>query len=166
MRYKIAAFDPSLTTGWCTMDPIIGKGGKPRRYVRSGVWRIDHKATKESIGMRWIKLENHLVTLFDNFQPQIVVVEVPAFAKNREIAVMKSCVAIIQKVSEQYGLQYFEANPKTIKKHATGNGNASKEMMINAAIDKWGNLGWKPETNDEADARWIADWAYKQYRRS
>ncbi len=36
----------------------------------------------------------------------------------------------------------------TIKKHATGKGNASKEMMIEAAIA----LGYKPADDNEADA--------------
>ena len=40
----------------------------------------------------------------------------------------------------------------TIKKRATGNGAASKEMMVNAAC---GELGIIPEDDNEADALWI-----------
>ena len=42
----------------------------------------------------------------------------------------------------------------TIKKHATGKGNASKEMMIEAARKK---LGYKDDDDNEADALWILD---------
>ena len=42
----------------------------------------------------------------------------------------------------------------TIKKHATGKGNASKQMMIEAARNK---LGYKGNDDNEADALWILD---------
>ncbi len=44
---------------------------------------------------------------------------------------------------------------KTIKKFATGNGNANKEMMVAAAIGE----GWLPKDDNEADALWILKYA-------
>ena len=41
-----------------------------------------------------------------------------------------------------------------IKKHATGKGNASKPMMIEAARNK---LGYTGADDNEADALWILD---------
>ena len=42
-------------------------------------------------------------------------------------------------------------SPKGLKQFATGNGNASKDMMLNACA----KLGYFPESNDEADAYFL-----------
>ena len=44
----------------------------------------------------------------------------------------------------------------TLKKHATGNGRASKEEMIIAAQDAF---GMKVQDDNHADALWLLDWA-------
>jgi Holliday junction resolvasome RuvABC endonuclease subunit len=41
----------------------------------------------------------------------------------------------------------------TVKKTATGRGNASKEDMMAAARARW--PGWEPVDDNEADARWV-----------
>ena len=43
--------------------------------------------------------------------------------------------------------------PKRLKKFATGNGAAGKSQMIKAAIEFWNVV---PNTDDEADALWLA----------
>ena len=45
----------------------------------------------------------------------------------------------------------------TIKRHATGNGNASKEAVIAAARA----LGFEPKDDNEADALALLDWALR-----
>lgn len=47
--------------------------------------------------------------------------------------------------------------PKRLKKFATGNGDASKQQMVNAAIKFWDVI---PNTDDEADALWLATLAW------
>lgn len=44
--------------------------------------------------------------------------------------------------------------PSVVKKHATGNGQAPKDVVRVAAADRWG-VRLSP---DEADAAWVADW--------
>jgi len=41
----------------------------------------------------------------------------------------------------------------TIKKHATGRGNANKDLMMAAATSR----GWNPLDDNEADALWLLD---------
>ena len=43
-------------------------------------------------------------------------------------------------------------NVGTIKKTATGKGNASKPMMVRAAVQRWGHV----KDDNEADALWVA----------
>ena len=47
----------------------------------------------------------------------------------------------------------------TIKKHATGMGNANKKAVVLAMR----GLGWKPRDDNEADAQAILEWACEQH---
>ncbi len=56
---------------------------------------------------------------------------------------------------EHHQIPYQGVPVGTIKKHATGKGNAGKEEMISAAR----NRGFSPEDDNEADALAMLDWA-------
>ena len=51
------------------------------------------------------------------------------------------------------GAPVIEVPPSTLKKWATGKGNASKDMVVIAAARRWTCV----TQNDEADAAWLAD---------
>jgi crossover junction endodeoxyribonuclease RuvC len=56
---------------------------------------------------------------------------------------------------------YVDAPPTTVKKFATGSGNAKKPDMLMAAIRK---LGWEGSTNDNIiDAIWLLEMARAHY---
>lgn len=57
-------------------------------------------------------------------------------------------------------IPYVDVPPSTLKKVATGNGNASKEEVLAAAIRK---LGYDSHHNDEADALWLRECALMAY---
>lgn len=46
----------------------------------------------------------------------------------------------------------------TLKKWATGKGNANKQTMIDAAVAR----GWNPADHNEADALWLLDYVLKE----
>lgn len=52
-------------------------------------------------------------------------------------------------------------NVATVKKFATGNGRATKIEMIHACVEKY---GYRPRTDDEADAFWIYRYYCHKYR--
>lgn len=58
---------------------------------------------------------------------------------------------------ESQAIPYQGVPVGTIKKHATGKGNASKADMIQAAQA----LGHQPQDDNEADAIALLDWAVK-----
>ena len=60
---------------------------------------------------------------------------------------------------EEAHVPYQGVPVATIKRHATGKGNADKAAMISAAV----NRGWNPTDDNQADALWILDWARNQY---
>ena len=59
---------------------------------------------------------------------------------------------------EEQHIPYQGIPVGTIKKHATGKGNAKKDAMVSAARER----GWAPQDDNEADALWILDCALAQ----
>ena len=55
------------------------------------------------------------------------------------------------------GIAWLEVPPATIKKLATGHGNANKEEMIAAARA----AGATVANSDEADAYWLREWGHR-----
>ena len=58
----------------------------------------------------------------------------------------------------QMSAQIMHFHNASIKKYATGNGHASKNDMIQAAVNK----GWSPANEHEADALWLLDYTRHQ----
>lgn len=52
------------------------------------------------------------------------------------------------------GLRWLEVPPTTLKKYATGRGNAGKDEVLAAAVRRFGHI--EVRGNDEADALWLA----------
>jgi Holliday junction resolvasome RuvABC endonuclease subunit len=58
-------------------------------------------------------------------------------------------------------IEYVGLSPSEIKKHATGKGNAGKDMMLAAARAKWPRIEIVDDNN--ADVPWILDLAKQRY---
>lgn len=59
------------------------------------------------------------------------------------------------------GVSPHDVHNKTMKKHATGSGNAEKEDILKAAT----RLGWEPPSEHAADALFVLDLALTQRHR-
>ena len=62
-------------------------------------------------------------------------------------------VAIITEFCEANRIPYAGIPVGTVKKHATGKGNSGKDLMIQAARERW--PGQEIEDDNQADALWI-----------
>lgn len=103
----------------------------------------------EGAGMRFVKFEDKLRT----FAPERVYYELVArHIGTRAAHVYGGLVAVLQAFCERNDIPYSAVPVGTIKKHATGKGNASKQMMIEAAQTR---LGYEREDDNEADAMWL-----------
>ncbi len=58
------------------------------------------------------------------------------------------------------GIAYVDVAPASLKKYATGKGNASKDEVYGEAIRR---LGYAGKSNDEADALWLRAMALDAY---
>jgi len=142
------ALDLGTTTGWAlrSHDGLITSGTasfRPRRF--------------DGGGMRYLRFVNWLTEL-DQLAGPIATIwfeEVRRHAGTDAAHVFGGLLATLTSWAELRGIPYGGVPVGTIKKHATGKGNASKAMMIEAAQAR----GYRPTDDNEADAIAILHWA-------
>ena len=144
----ILALDLGTTTGWAMRghDGQITSGTasfRPRRF--------------DGGGMRYLKFVNWLTEL-DQLAGPIATIwfeEVRRHAGTDAAHVFGGLLATLTSWAELRGIPYGGVPVGTIKKFATGKGNANKAAMIDAARAK----GFSPADDNEADAIAILLWA-------
>jgi len=147
----VLALDFASVTGWA-----IGHLGAGVHF--SGTWDIRPRRG-ESPGMRYIHLRRKLEEIIAAY-PDIILV-VYEQAHNRGGAPTEyghGCVAILQEWCAQRNLNFHPIHSSTLKKFATGKGNANKEAMMGAATAR----GWRFADDNECDALWLLEYALKE----
>lgn len=144
----ILAIDLGTTTGWAIrgFDGLITSGTvsfKPSRY--------------DGGGMRYLRFTNWL-TEIDRLSGPIEAIyfeEVRRHVGTDAAHVFGGLLAVLTSWSELRSVPYQGVPVGTIKRHATGKGNAPKQAMIAAARAR----GFDPTDDNEADAIAILFWA-------
>jgi Holliday junction resolvasome RuvABC endonuclease subunit len=143
----ILGIDPGLSCGWA----IIGDGD---RRIGSGAWDLSVRSRWEGAGVGWLRLQHSLQVILGAHQIEAIgFEEVRRHAGTDAAHVYGAIVGVIQHVAEAHGTPYTSIPVGTIKRIATGKGNAGKDEMIAAVMSRWGH---RCETDDEADAHWVA----------
>lgn len=153
MTISILAIDPATTTGFAYYNGKKDKNGNIFKHIKSGVWYCGKAQLDESYDMRIIRLEHHLNQVKKNNKLDLVVFEAARNAtKNsqRALVTQAELQGIIKRWCMLHHIPYQGFSPSAIKKSATGNGNAKKELVVQAAKEKYKVK--KIETNDQADA--------------
>lgn len=84
------------------------------------------------------KFQEEVETLIKMFNPERIVTEKPAHMRNAEIARMLSGLhTLIIMASIRHSIPYSIINPKNMKKHITGSGNADKSIVCKYLIEKY-----------------------------
>lgn len=143
----ILALDLGTTTGWAirSVDGLITSGTtsfRPSRY--------------DGGGMRYLRFTNWLTEL-ERLSGPIAAIwfeEVRRHAGTDAAHVYGGLMATLTAWAELRGVPYQGVPVGTIKRHATGKGNANKSAMIAAARDR----GFSPADDNEADAIAILFW--------
>lgn len=147
---RILALDPATACGWAH---VAGD---------SGVWDLSVKKD-ESKGMRLIRLRSYLNQVREKHGVELLVFEASRNSKfGNAVKVAAQIQAVIEMWCYDNGVEYCGYSPKTIKLHATGNGNASKDDMKVAAGEKF--PGVKIEDDNHADALCLLNMAVELFR--
>jgi hypothetical protein len=144
----ILALDLGTTTGWAirSFDGLITSG---TASFKSGRY--------DGGGMRYLRFTNWL-TEIDRLSGPIETIyfeEVRRHAGTDASHVYGGLMATLTAWAELRGIPYSGVPVGTIKRHATGKGNAPKQAMIDAARAR----GFSPADDNEADAIAILLWA-------
>lgn len=143
---RILSLDLATNTGWA-----MNENG----WKVSGVQMFDVKRG-ESPGMRFLRCRswlNELLTLKGKIDA--IVYEQAHHRGGSATAVGVGLVTTVQAFAAEHNIELMAVHTGTLKKFATGKGNASKEEMIAAAQSK----GWDPKDDNEADAQMLLEHA-------
>lgn len=145
---NILALDLGTKTGWAMLKDGQRFSGTdsftPGRYQGGGI--------------RFLRFHEWLLTHAAEID-LVVFEEVRRHLGTDAAHVYGGFLAVLTSFCEQHTIPYEGVPVGTIKKHATGKGNANKSLMMAAAKDR----GWNPEDNNEADALWLLDYTIEQY---
>jgi len=135
----ILALDLGTTTGWAMRAPsgLVTSGRqsfKPGRY--------------DGGGMRYLRFSRWMDEIGEGGLSGIWFEEVRRHAGTDAAHVYGGLMATLTSWAELRGIPYAGVPVGTIKKHATGKGNANKQAMIAAAVAR----GFAPADDNEADA--------------
>lgn len=143
---NIVGLDLATKTGWaCRKDGITTSG------------LIEFKSGRfEGGGMRFLKFQSWLEEFIPLVKPDVVFFEEIRRHMSTDAAhVHGGLLAVLTSTLEKFDpkIPYQGLPVGTIKKHATGKGNAGKPLMVSSAKQKW------PDQNiiddNVADALWI-----------
>ena len=138
---KIAAFDLGTMCGWAVGHVHYGN-------VMSG-WYNLKPGRYDGGGTRFVKFRQRLDELHAGYPFEIVVFEeVRRHVGTSAAHVYGGLMAVLQAWCEEKDIPYTGIPVGTIKKFATGRGNADKRLVIESTR-LW---GFRPENDDEADA--------------
>ena len=147
-HHAVLALDLGTTTGWALRSRDGG--------ITSGT--MTFKPTRfEGGGMRFLRFRGWLaeVAALSGGVARVVFEEVRRHAGTDASHVYGGFLATLTAWCEQESIPYEGVPVGTIKRHATGKGNAPKEAMIAAARAR----GFSPADDNEADAIAILLWA-------
>jgi len=148
MTITLLALDLGTTTGWAlrSRDGHITSGSESFRPQRF-----------EGGGMRFLRFKRWLTELKAHAEgiDALVFEEVRRHVSTDAAHAYGGFLATLTAWCEHHGIPYQGVPVGTIKKHATGKGNANKTEML-AAIRARGH---RPADDNEADALALLHWA-------
>lgn len=112
-------------------------------------------------GQRWLRARSFLTDLIVRHQATVIAYEdVKRHAGTDAAHAYGAFLCLVQMVADSHRAALMPVGVGTIKKHWTGKGNADKAAMEAQARAR----GFRPETDNDADALAILHWAVAQER--
>ena len=148
---KVLALDLGTTTGWASFNTEYPK------LMVSGTWKLKPRR-EESSGMRYIKFINSL-NQFKNQADIVVFEDVKRHLGTYAAHIYGGLLSHLQVWCVTNDVQFTGIPVGTIKKFATGKGNAGKPLMVKAACKLSGR---DITSDDEADAICLLNYYIKE----
>lgn len=172
---RVIGLDFGTTTGWAytdtgQVDPLL-----------SGEWKLENKGF-DGAGMRFLRFEARLRDLikkapgYGELAPIVVDQDDPLiWLGSAEVAIIYESapprrpaqatgtaatrlfggfMAVTQRLGEDLGIPYAGVTVSQVKRTATGKGNAAKELLAIAALERW-KVPIPSEEHNRVDALWI-----------
>ena len=137
----VIGLDLSLTsTGYAHVTAVLRAAERIRRPQYTGTERL--RAVRDAI--------EHRVRDAD---ADLVVLEGYAFGRPNQAHQLGELHGVVRVMLDTTGVPWCVIPPASLKKYATGKGNADKGLMLTEAVRR---LGYAGSSNDEADALWLA----------
>jgi hypothetical protein len=148
----ILALDLGTKTGWAATPAAVFNPG-----ASSGTQNFAQGKFAGG-GQRFLAFERWLSSNWQNTTKEVVFEAVRRHVGTDAAHIYGGLLAILTKWCEERGIPYQGVPVGTIKKHATGKGNAKKPDML-AAAQSW---GFSPKDDNEADAIALLRWRLAQ----
>lgn len=144
---KVLGIDPSATaTGLAALSPSPGLINGARRPIVG----LAREFKPKTIGLkRALQISDHVVATVEEVQPDLAVVEGYAFSNQHTLATLVEIGTLIRLMLLRLGVPYLEPTASQVKKFATGNGNANKDLVLLNVYKRW---GIEAPTNNVSDA--------------
>lgn len=144
---RILALDLGTHMGWALSDGA------------SGTFHLQTDAQRrfEGAGMKWLRLRRFLDEV--GMVSLVALEEVRHHTGTDAAHAYGGALAVVTAWCEEKSIPHTAFSVGTIKKHATGKGNANKAAMMKSAVER----GWDVVDDNHADALWILDLAMKEH---
>ncbi|MFY2854999.1 hypothetical protein ACOTJG_13585 [Achromobacter xylosoxidans] len=154
VNVNILALDLGTKLGWA----VRSRDGR----VAHGTQVFTPRASW-SRGQRWLRARSFLSELITSRQVHAIAYEDVKRHMGTDAAhAYGAFLCLVEMLADSHRLRLLPVGVKTIKKHWTGNGNADKAAMEAQARAR----GFRPESDNDADALAILHWAVAQERKA
>lgn len=148
----ILGIDPGTKCGWAVL--------RDGERIASGVWDLAPRR-HEGGGMRFLRFRNYLREVLSYEVDAVGYEEVRRHMGVDAAHIYGGIVAALTSELEEREIPYRGMPVGTVKKAATGKGNAAKFAMIAAAL---AHFGHHVASDDEADALFVALTLWRQFQ--
>jgi len=154
----VLALDLSTRVGWAAWAP--GES--------CPAWGVQSlPRTGSDVGRYLDAYRVWLAEMINQLSPGRVVMEAPILPSTTNLATTRKLyglAGVTELVARDHEVAAMEVNNAQVRRHFAGVGRGKREAMKRAVVNACRERGWQPDTDDEADALAVLDYAAHRLR--